>query len=110
MDASTAGFGSPSHSNKLGGDGNRTPQDLPSIEVMRDAQHGIDFNNSPILPDRADPDKFLEDQINRDKEMQTPVREGVVLPDARFSSSHNHGERHSPVHLDSDMPFGGCKM
>ncbi|XP_057800459.1 sister chromatid cohesion 1 protein 3-like [Salvia miltiorrhiza] len=103
LDASAAGFESPYPSNKLGADGSKTPQDVPSVEVMRDAQHGFDFNNSPILPDRADPDKFLEDQINRDKEVQTPVKE-LVLPDAHFSSSHNHEEQHSPPHLDSEMP------
>ncbi|KAL1547484.1 sister chromatid cohesion 1 protein 3-like [Salvia divinorum] len=105
FDASAAGFESPPPSNKLGADESRTPQDIPSIEVMRDAQYGFDFNNSPILPDRADPDKFLEDQINRDKEMQTPVREEVVFTDARFSSSHNYKEQHSPVNLGSQMPF-----
>ncbi|XP_042011812.1 sister chromatid cohesion 1 protein 3-like [Salvia splendens] len=106
FDASAAGFETPSRNNNLGAFGSRTPQDIRSIEIMRDAQYGFDFNNSPILPDRALPDKFLEDQIIRDnKEMQTPVREEVVLPDARFSSSHNHGEQHSPVHLDSQIPF-----
>lgn len=106
MDTSAAGFKSP-RSNNLKADGNRTP---PSIEVMREDRHDFDFNNSPILPDRADPDKFLEEQINRDKEMHTPVREAVVFQDARFSSSHNHEEHHSFGHLDSHIPFGGCKL
>ncbi|KAK4430532.1 Sister chromatid cohesion 1 protein 3 [Sesamum alatum] len=85
--------------------GNSSPQDLPSIEIMRDARHGFDFNNSPILPDRVDPDKFLEEQINKDKATCTPVTEGVVLPDDRFSSPQNHEEQHSLRHLDSPMLF-----
>lgn len=104
LDASTAGLKTPPPSNNLGADRNRTPQSLPSIEIMREAAHGFDFNNSPILPDRADPDKFLEDQINKD--MHTPVREEVVLPDARFSSSHHHEEQpHSLGNLNSHIPF-----
>ncbi|KAH6812309.1 hypothetical protein C2S53_005920 [Perilla frutescens var. hirtella] len=104
LDAFAAGFKSPSPTNNLRADGNKTPQNFPSIEHMRDAQHGFDFHNSPILPDRADPDKFLEDQINRDKDMHTSVRE-EVLPDAHFSSSQNHQEQHSIGNMDSHMHF-----
>ncbi|KAI3448928.1 hypothetical protein Pfo_005593 [Paulownia fortunei] len=104
-----AGIKDPSPSNQLGADdrnvGNSSPQDLPSIEKMRDAKHGFDFNNSPILPDRADPDKFLEEQINKDKETFTPVTEEVVLPDGHFSLSQNHEEQHSFGHLDSPGLF-----
>lgn len=110
MDASTAGLKTPP-SNNLGADRNRSPHNMPSIEIMREAPHGFDFNNSPILPDRADPDKFLEDQINKDKEMHTPVREEIVLPDARFSSSHHHEKQpHSLGNLNSHTPFGECKL
>ncbi|KAL0396514.1 UNVERIFIED_CONTAM: Sister chromatid cohesion 1 protein 3 [Sesamum calycinum] len=108
-DDATAGSEYPSPSNKLAADdgniGNSSPQDLPSIEIMRDARHGFDFNNSPILPDRVEPDKFLEEQINKDKETCTPVTEGVLLPDDRFSSPQNHEEQHSTRHLDSPMLF-----
>lgn len=110
MDASAAGLKTPSPSKIFEADGNRTPRDKPSIEVLREDRRDFDFNNSPILPDRADPDKVLEDQINRDKEMHTPVREEVVFHDAHFSSSHIHEEHHSPGHLDSHIPFGGCKL
>ncbi|KAL0431855.1 UNVERIFIED_CONTAM: Sister chromatid cohesion 1 protein 3 [Sesamum radiatum] len=104
-----AGSDYPSPPNQLAADdrniGNNSPQDLPSIEIMRDARHGFDFNNSPILPDRVDPDKFLEEQINKDKATCTPVTEGVLLPDDRFSSPQNHEEQHSLRHLDSPMLF-----
>ncbi|KAL0362460.1 UNVERIFIED_CONTAM: Sister chromatid cohesion 1 protein 3 [Sesamum calycinum] len=100
---------------KLGAnDGNignsTTPQDLPSIEIMRDAKHGFDFKNSPILPDRADPDKFLEEQINTDNATCSPVTERVLLPDDRFSSPQNHEEQHSLGHLDSPMLFDLCRQ
>ncbi|KAL2246650.1 UNVERIFIED_CONTAM: Sister chromatid cohesion 1 protein 3, partial [Sesamum indicum] len=106
---STAGSENPSPPNQLAADdgniGNSSPQDLPSIEIMRDARHGFDFNNSPILPDRVDPDKFLEEQIIKDKVNCTPVTEEVLLPDDRFSSPQNHEEQHSLRHLDSPMLF-----
>ncbi|XP_011096962.1 sister chromatid cohesion 1 protein 3-like [Sesamum indicum] len=105
----TAGSEYPSPPNQLAADdgiiGNSSPQDLPSIEIMRDARHGFDFNNSPILPDRVEPDKFLEEQINKDKANCTPVTEEVLLPDDRFSSPENHEEQHSLRHLDSPMLF-----
>ncbi|PIN02228.1 Sister chromatid cohesion complex Cohesin, subunit RAD21/SCC1 [Handroanthus impetiginosus] len=85
--------------------GSSTPRDFPSIEIMRDARHGFDFNNSPILPDRAEPDKFLEEQINKDKETSTPVMEEVVLPDGCSSSPQNREEQHSSGHLGSEMLF-----
>ncbi|KAK4398143.1 Sister chromatid cohesion 1 protein 3 [Sesamum angolense] len=101
--------------NQLGAnDGNignsTTPQDLPSIEIMRDAKHGFDFKNSPILPDRADPDKFLEEQINTDNATCSPVTERVLLPDDRFSSPQNHEEQHSLRHLDSPMLLDLCRQ
>ncbi|KAH6799455.1 hypothetical protein C2S51_035939 [Perilla frutescens var. frutescens] len=104
LDASVAGFKSPSPTNNLRADGNKSPQDFPSIEHLRDAQHGFDFHISPILPDRADPDKFLEDQIKRDKDMHTSDRE-EVLPDAHFSSSLNYQQQHSIGNMDSHMHF-----
>ncbi|KAK4411716.1 Sister chromatid cohesion 1 protein 3 [Sesamum angolense] len=74
----TAGSEYPSPPNKLAADdgniGNSSPQDLPSIEIMRDARHGFEFNNSPILPDRVEPDKFLEEQINKDKDLHSSYR------------------------------------
>ncbi|KAL0399709.1 UNVERIFIED_CONTAM: hypothetical protein Sradi_2314200 [Sesamum radiatum] len=89
--------------------GDSSTQDLPSIEIMRDANRGFEFNNSPILPDRADPDKFLEEQINTDKETCSPVTGRVLLPDDGFSSPQNHEEQHSLSHLDSPMLFDMCK-
>ncbi|KAL9142339.1 hypothetical protein ABFS82_14G163300 [Erythranthe guttata] len=92
--------------------GNRTPQDLPSIELMRDARrNGFDFNNSPKLPDRAEPDKFLEEQFNRDNKTSsttpsTPETTTVVPPaDDHVPSFENHQEQHSPVRLDSPIHF-----
>ncbi|CAA0842523.1 Sister chromatid cohesion 1 protein 3 [Striga hermonthica] len=107
------GLNDPSSSNPIGADDtnieNRTPQKKsPSIEIMRDAAHNFDFNNSPILPDRAAPDKFLEEQITKDKEILTPATEEMPLPDARFSSPHNNvleEEQHSLGHLNSPTPF-----
>ncbi|KAL2245656.1 UNVERIFIED_CONTAM: hypothetical protein Sindi_2833800 [Sesamum indicum] len=81
---------------------NSSPQDSPSIEIMGHARHGFDFNSSPILPDRSDPDKFLEEQINTDKATCSTVT-GVLLPDDCFSSPRNHEEQHSLKHLDSPM-------
>ncbi|KAK6143132.1 hypothetical protein DH2020_023480 [Rehmannia glutinosa] len=104
-----AGLKDPSPSNLSGANdrnvGSKSPQDLPSIEFMRDATHGFDFNNSPILPDRAAPDEFLEEQINKDKETFTPVTEEIMLPDGHFSSSHNHEEQHSLGRSNSPAIF-----
>ncbi|KAK4422878.1 Sister chromatid cohesion 1 protein 3 [Sesamum alatum] len=97
-----AGSVYPSPPNELGvnhGDiGNSSP------EIMRDAKHGFEFNNSPIFPDRADPDKFLEEQINMDKATCSPVT-GVLLPDDRLLSPQNHDEQHTLRHMDSPMLF-----
>ncbi|KZV20069.1 sister chromatid cohesion 1 protein 3-like [Dorcoceras hygrometricum] len=87
--------------------GNSSPKDLPSIEIMRNAKHGFDFNNSPILPDRADPDKYLEEQILKEKGKHTPVRADEVFPDGHSPSSHRHEEQHSFEHLDTSINFGG---
>ncbi|XP_073040782.1 sister chromatid cohesion 1 protein 3-like isoform X1 [Primulina eburnea] len=86
--------------------GNSSPQDLPSIEIMRNAKHhGFHFNDSPILPDRADPDRYLEEQILKDKQTYTPVKEDAVFPDGHSLSSHRHEEEHSFEHLDTLITF-----
>ncbi|GFP93120.1 sister chromatid cohesion 1 protein 3 [Phtheirospermum japonicum] len=108
-----AGLNDPSTSNQLGADnrnaGNSSPQ--KSIEIMRDAARGFDFNNSPILPNRAAPDKFLEEQISKDNENLTPATEEILFPDGNFSSAHNHEEQqHSLGQLNSPTPFGGCTV
>ncbi|XP_073147413.1 sister chromatid cohesion 1 protein 3 isoform X2 [Henckelia pumila] len=86
--------------------GNSSPRDLPSIEIMRHTKHhDFDFTNSPVLPDRADPDKYLEEQILKDKQTYTPVREDAVFPDGHSPSSHRHEEEHSFEHLDTSINF-----
>ncbi|XP_073063765.1 sister chromatid cohesion 1 protein 3-like [Primulina eburnea] len=83
---------------------NRNPQDPPSIETMRNAKQDFHFSNSPILPDCADPDKYLEEQILKDKETYTPVRADAVFPEGLSPSSHRH-EEHSFEHLDTSINF-----
>ncbi|XP_073309890.1 sister chromatid cohesion 1 protein 3-like [Primulina huaijiensis] len=84
--------------------GNRSPQDPPSIEIMRNAKQDFHFSNSPILPDCVDPDKYLEEQILKDKETYTPVRADAVFPEGLSPSSHRH-EEHSFEHLDTSINF-----
>ncbi|KAL3832907.1 hypothetical protein ACJIZ3_007643 [Penstemon smallii] len=110
-----AGFEDPGPSNKLDDNerivGDSTPQKFPSVEIMRDARRDFHFNGSPILPDRAEPDKFLEELINKDKNAGTPVvkeahvAEEVVLPDEGFPSSHNHQEQDSFGHINTPILF-----
>ncbi|KAL6560448.1 hypothetical protein OROGR_004007 [Orobanche gracilis] len=95
-----AGLKDPSSSNHLGADdrnvGDTIPKKSNGIGIMLDASHGFNFNNSPILPDRAAPDKFLEEQINKDNETFTPAMEDIPLPDGHLSTSHTyHEEQHS---------------
>lgn len=90
--------------------GASSPQELPSIEIMRDARYGFDISNSPILPDRAEPDKFLEEQINKDHETYTPHPEEVALPGGSVSLSRAHENPPSFGHLDSPMIFGRHKF
>ncbi|CAA0820720.1 Sister chromatid cohesion 1 protein 3 [Striga hermonthica] len=105
----------PSSNNQISADDinieHKTPQKSPSIEIMRDAAPDFGFNNSPILPDRAAPDRFLEEQINKDKETFTPATKEMPLTDVRFSSPRNkfpeeeEDERHSLGQLNSPTPF-----
>ncbi|KAL3615388.1 hypothetical protein CASFOL_041049 [Castilleja foliolosa] len=102
------GLNDPSSSNQAGANNrnsiNVTPQ--KSIEIMRDAGHDFDFNNSPILPDRAAPDRFLEEQINKDNKNLTPATEEIQFPDGNFSSAHNHEEQQDSLgQLHSPTPF-----
>ncbi|KAL6513478.1 hypothetical protein OROGR_020964 [Orobanche gracilis] len=102
----------PSSSNHLGAVdrnvGDTTLKESHEIEIMRDAVHGFDFNNSPILPDRAAPDKILEEQINKDNGTFTHAMEDIPLPDGHFSTSHTyHEEQHSFGLLSSPTPLLG---
>ncbi|KAL6514980.1 hypothetical protein OROGR_020559 [Orobanche gracilis] len=102
----------PSSSNHLGAVdrnvGDTTLKESHGIEIMRDAVHGFDFNNSPILPDRAAPDKILEEQINKDNGTFTHAMEDIPLPDGHFSTSHTyHVEQHSFGLLSSPTPLLG---
>ncbi|KAL3624594.1 hypothetical protein CASFOL_031262 [Castilleja foliolosa] len=101
-DVPPTGLNDPSSSNQLGPDNNNARNVSPqkSIEIMRDAGHGFDFNNSPILPDRVDPDKFLEEQISKDNKNLTPATDDIPFHDEHFSSAHNHEEQ-----LNSPTPF-----
>ncbi|XP_060195550.1 sister chromatid cohesion 1 protein 3-like isoform X1 [Lycium barbarum] len=58
------------------------PQDIPEIEIMRDAVHDHVYESVPLWPDHGndvmEADKVLEEQIMKDKETATPVVEEMV--------------------------------
>ncbi|CAI9764663.1 unnamed protein product [Fraxinus pennsylvanica] len=78
-----------------------SPPDLPSHEMMRDANYGSDFNDNPTLSDRADPDPEILKEIEKDIETHTPY---VEKPEVH-STSQKHQESHSYNHSDPLMPF-----
>ncbi|KAL8542373.1 hypothetical protein ACS0TY_003296 [Phlomoides rotata] len=76
-----------------------------SIEHVREALHGFDFNNSPILPNRIEADDHLVEQINKDEEINTQVTKGAVSPDEHHSLPE---EQHSSGHMETPVPSGGA--
>ncbi|XP_051145229.1 sister chromatid cohesion 1 protein 3-like [Andrographis paniculata] len=85
--------------------GSISPQELPSIEIMRDARQSLDFTASPMLSDRAEPDAVLEEQINKDKEINTPHSVEVPLPGGSVSSPQAHEKPPSFGRLGSPIAF-----
>ncbi|XP_051123312.1 sister chromatid cohesion 1 protein 3-like [Andrographis paniculata] len=73
--------------------GSISPQEFLSIEIMRDARQGLDVNASPILSDRAEPDAVLEEQIKKDKEINTPHSVEFPLPPGGSVSSPQANEK-----------------
>ncbi|XP_059311517.1 sister chromatid cohesion 1 protein 3 isoform X2 [Lycium ferocissimum] len=61
--------------------GDDIPQDIPEIEIMRDAVHDHS-EDVPLWSDRGtdvmEPDKILEEQIMRDRETASPVVEEMA--------------------------------
>lgn len=115
-------LGDPSPSNQAGLNGKNvregSPQDLPEIEIMRDAAHDFHVDNNSVLPDQRDdvmePDRILEEQIMKDKEASSPfVREmldsGVPSPPAHQphvpSSVVSEQAREN---LDLHISLGAC--
>ncbi|CAN4110418.1 unnamed protein product [Withania somnifera] len=68
------------------------PQDIPEVEIMRDAVHGHSFENVDLWSDRGndvmEPDKILEEQMMRDKETASPVVEEMLAPGGHSIPSH----------------------
>lgn len=84
-----------------------SPITSPSFETMRDAGHGSHFNGSLILPDRVEPDTFLDELMsNHDKDARTVVSYEVELPDLHFSSPQKHQEQNSPGNINFSI-FSG---
>lgn len=72
------------------------PQDIPEIEVMRDAVHDHSFENVDLWSDRGndvmEPDKILEEQIMRDKETASPAVEEMLAPGGHSIPSQQREE------------------
>ncbi|KAL3348538.1 hypothetical protein AABB24_021953 [Solanum stoloniferum] len=72
------------------------PQDIPDIELMRDAVHDHSFENVPLWSDRGndvmEPDRVLEEQIMRDKETASPVVKEILAPGGHSIPSQQRQE------------------
>ncbi|KAM3265262.1 sister chromatid cohesion 1 protein 3 isoform X1 [Capsicum annuum] len=71
------------------------PQDIPEVEIMRDAVHDS-FENVDLWSDRGndvmEPDKILEEQMMRDKETASPVVEEMLAPGGHSIPSQQREE------------------
>lgn len=70
------------------------PQNIPEVEVMRDAVHDLPLANVPSWPDQGDdrlePDRDLEQLIF--KEMRTPAVEEISVPGGHSIQSQQNQE------------------
>ncbi|KAM7476690.1 hypothetical protein LguiB_023933 [Lonicera macranthoides] len=106
----SAGFQDPGPSNQAGAVDERPnedsiPQNIPEVEVMRDAVHDLPLGNVPSWPDQVDdrlePDRDLEQLIF--KEMRTPVVEEISVPGGHSIQSQQNQE---PLPSASDQGHG----
>lgn len=120
----TTGIGDPSPSNqgvlneKPVGDS--TTQELPDIEIMRDAVHDFQMEDVPVWTDQRydvlEPDTVLEEQIMKDKDASSPFVEEIVvsggpsipLPQAEEPQSVASEKAHKNFGLDVDL--GECVL
>lgn len=94
------------------------PQDIPEIELMRDAVRDHSFENVPLWSDQGndvmEPDRILEEQIMRDKETASPVVEEILPPGGHSISSQRRQEPPSATSVeahefvDPQISFGRC--
>ncbi|KAM7481737.1 hypothetical protein LguiB_006320 [Lonicera macranthoides] len=95
----STGFQDPGPSNQTGTVNERPnedsiPQNIPEVEVMRDAVHDLSLGNVPSWPDQGDdrlePDRDLEQLIF--KEMPTPAVEEISVPGGHSIQSQQNQE------------------
>ncbi|XP_055817808.1 sister chromatid cohesion 1 protein 3-like [Solanum dulcamara] len=81
------------------------PQDIPEIELMRDAVHDRSFENVPLWSGRGndvmEPDRILEEQITRDKETASPVVEEILAPGGHSIPSQQRQEPPSATSVEA---------
>ncbi|KAK4379645.1 hypothetical protein RND71_001507 [Anisodus tanguticus] len=81
------------------------PQDIPEIEIMRDAVHDHSFENVPLWSDRGndvmEPDKILEEQIMRDRETASPLVEEMLAPGGHSIPSQQRQEPPSTTSVEA---------
>ncbi|GMP41882.1 hypothetical protein CsSME_00011827 [Camellia sinensis var. sinensis] len=93
------------------------PQNIPEIEVMRDAAHDFHADNISLWPDQGndvlEPDRLLEQQIINEKEILPPAAEEILVSGGQSLPSQQHGEPVSsassdkaPDVFDSHVSFG----
>ncbi|XP_028051747.1 sister chromatid cohesion 1 protein 3 isoform X1 [Camellia sinensis] len=93
------------------------PQNVPEIEVMRDAAHDFHADNISPWPDQGndvlEPDRLLEQQIINEKEILPPAAEEILVSGGQSLPSQQHGEPVSsassdkaPDVFDSHVSFG----
>ncbi|XP_009613722.1 sister chromatid cohesion 1 protein 3-like [Nicotiana tomentosiformis] len=95
---------------------NDIPQDIPEIEIMRDAVRDHSFDHVPLWSDQGndvmEPDKILEEQIMRDKETTSPIVEEMGGPEGHSIPSQQQQEPPSATSVDAhefadpQMSFG----
>ncbi|XP_071936301.1 sister chromatid cohesion 1 protein 3 isoform X2 [Coffea arabica] len=92
-----------------------TTQELPDIEVMRDAVHDFRMEDAPVWPDQGydvELDRVLEEQIMKLTEASSPVVEEILvsggptmpLPQAEEPQCVASEQAHENFNLD--IPFG----
>lgn len=81
------------------------PQNIPEIELMRDAVHDHSFENVPLWSEQGndvmEPDKILEEQIMRDKETASPVVEEIMSPGGHSIPSQQRQEPPSTTSVEA---------
>ncbi|KAL3516561.1 hypothetical protein ACH5RR_023463 [Cinchona calisaya] len=105
---------SPSNQGGLNGKpaGESTTQEVPNIEIMRDAVHDFQMEDAPIRTDQGydvlEPDRVLEEQIMKDKGVNSPAVEEILisggpsvpLPQAEELQSVSSERAHENFDLD----------